>query len=185
MNAPPIPDVGNFAPTRKACQSPDMTQWVAELPQAGSGGGLAPAPFDLTVIENPNNSSEWRVSIRPGTVNGILPGNILTPIEIPKNALRYFWVTLNATGGQITTVTLEHGTSHPPVPPVTPAVPPTQVKHVIGLITSANKAYNLARANLVATPVQAFATDKATPGPNELPYVINYSWEVRRDTVVE
>ena len=180
-----VPEVGHFGPARPPFPAVPMLEWVMNLPTAAAAGAPAAPetfPWDLTLTEA--SSTQWHLSVRPGTLNGIVPGNMFTVATIPKDTLYYVFLSVDSSQGQVTTVSLSANTAHPQFPLSTPDVPPGNFKHVIGMVTSDNATHNIAKSNLVATPVQAFVTDKANPGPNELPYRIHYSWEVRRDVLV-
>jgi len=132
---------------------------VGYLPKVGSGGTTmsitgggagssvrSPLPFDMTLgiaSAAPNN---YEIKVAAGTVNGVVPSNIFTPLDLGVSTLDsvtiYVGLSVTATSGQIQSVTIAKSTTAFANQTPTASTPPALFTIPMGLITG-GKVYNL------------------------------------------
>jgi hypothetical protein len=158
---------------------------ITVAPQRG-GGTSTPTthPFQIFSREDPESDPEnptYLVRVRPGTINALLPSDILDggglkENEIPRNSLRYVVLEANSDGQQITTATVSVESSAPEAQ--TPEIfgLPSTAKFLLGLVYDSN-VFQVQFTNISVTGKQQFIASKDQPAePGELPYEIYYVW---------
>lgn len=142
----------------------------------GGGGGGSPTvePFDVS-FDTPM-SGTVNASFSPGTVNGLLPSNYNTPININVTGTYYAVISLTASGGQITGAVLSLPTAAPAAIPVNMGQPPLSFDFLIGIIVDSVWYRTIGSGSLTAAGKEVFRTSKTSPAPGTLPYDIWYSW---------
>lgn len=140
-------------------------------------------PFQISSNADPESnpkSPNYLATVRPGTINTLLPASILDggglqQHEVPANSLRYVVLDASSDGEQITTAAVIVEDSAPESQ--TPIIfgLPTTAKFLLGLVYNSN-VYQVQFTNLSVTGKQQFVTSKANPGIGELPYEIHYVW---------
>lgn len=154
------------------------------LPSRGVGSS-APSdacPFDITVSPNGSN---FDVSLRPGTVNQMIPSNLFTPITVSGVASSFVKLhcTTNGTGVTGVTVTADATPSSPIIP--TPSVGSTTFDILIGVILPGGTSIKTLGycASIRATLSQVFTQDKSDPpAPGISPYIRWYTWITEADS---
>jgi hypothetical protein len=154
---------------------------AASLP-AGKGGPSATThPFQITSTQNPDSEGQCLVTVRPGTINTLLPSGILdggglVENAIPKDQLRYAVLTAASDGQQITTASVSVESSAPSAQ--TPEIfgLPSSAKFLLGLVYNSN-VFQVVFTNVSVTGKQQFIASKSSPAAvGELPYEIYYVW---------
>lgn len=140
-------------------------------------------PFQITSFIDPDSNPEspsYLATVRPGTINtllptGILDGGILAQNEIPSDSLRYVVLEANSDGEQMTAAAVSVETSAPDAQ--TPEIfgLPTTAKFLLGLVYNSN-VFQIVKDNILVTGKQQFITSKENAGIGELPYEIHYVW---------
>ena len=157
--------------------------WIglaASLPR-GTSTLTETHPFEITSSQDPNNENQYIVTVRPGTINtllptGILNGGGLAQTTIGNNSLRYVVLTANSDGEQITSAAVSVASTAPPAQ--TPEIfgLPSEAKFLLGLVYNGN-VYQILSNNISVTGKQQFIASKASAAqPGELPYEIYYVW---------
>ena len=164
-------------------QTGDATYIGLAASLKGGGATATLHPFQISSFADPEDDSEnpsYLATVRPGTINALLPANILEGGElkennIPNNSLRYVVLEANSDGEQITTATVSVEDAAPEAQ--TPAIfgLPTTAKFLLGLIYNSN-VFQVQFTNLSVTGKQQFITSKVGAGIGELPYEIHYVW---------
>jgi len=154
---------GSFAPI-----------WTTEpkLPNQfkSSGSNKILSPFDANIsVISPSTAT---VTISPGTVSGILPANILSPISISLSSTTYISLACTASNNVVTGVTVV--ASSTPFVGQTPTSGIAASSFSIPAVVIINfQSYNLLAKNWVsAVPVVAFITYS---GPTNTP-TPSYIW---------
>jgi hypothetical protein len=138
-------------------------------------------PFRITSDGSPDNENQYLVTVRPGTINTLLPSGILdggglVENTIPKDQLRYVVLDASSDGQQITTASVSVESSAPSAQ--TPEIfgLPSSAKFLLGLVYNSN-VFQVQFTNLVVTGKQQFIASKSSPAAvGELPYEIYYVW---------
>ena len=162
----------------------DGTHISIKQTPGGSGTPDTLHPFQIFSREDLESDPEnptYLVRVRPGTINALLPSDILDggglkENEIPRNSLRYVVLEANSDGQQITTATVSVEGSAPEAQ--TPEIfgLPTTAKFLLGLVYNSN-VFQVQFTNLSVTGKQQFIASKDQPAePGELPYEIYYVW---------
>lgn len=160
--------------------------FISLLKQTQAGGSGTPAtlhPFQIFSNTDPDSNPEspsFLVTVRPGTINALLPTNILdggglVESPIPNDSLRYVTLTASSDGEQITTAAVSVDTSAPAAQ--TPEIfgLPSEVKILLGLVFD-SKVFQTITNSITVTGKQQFITSKANAAVGELPYNIHYVW---------
>jgi hypothetical protein len=135
---------------------------------------LTPSPWQTT--RNDDGDTK-RVSVRPGTINSIVPTDIFDPIEITGTVTEYIVLTMTSTAGSPVSASLSKETTYPVPSATTPSHPPTEVKDVIAVIGN-GVVYQVRDTNLVATSVEVYQETVANPAVGERQYIPWYRWEI-------
>jgi hypothetical protein len=151
---------------------------------SGSGGGAAtaPQPWDLISRRDPESDPEnpsYLVTVRPGTVNSVLPSNWQTEGEAKdvqcNNSDLYYGKAVIATDGtDITGVTVALDTSPPEFQQATASGFAESVEYLFGLFYE-GVAYRLAPPGQIKLDSSLWMiTDKESPSPGASPYIFHY-----------
>jgi hypothetical protein len=154
---------------------------AAALPR---GGGSAPAtrqPWDLVVTTDPQSESEppaYLVSVRPGTLNGILPSNwnIQQPIEADDEDLYYAKAVIATDGQDITGVTIEIDTTVPEIATAGLFSVPASIDYLFGLYQSGQVYRVIGDGHIVLSPQVWLTVERGGALPGELPYELYYNF---------
>lgn len=94
-------------------------------PSTATGGGSAKTIFPAWYPFFTTNSGTTYANFFTGTVGGILPSNIFTPVALTASVVNYLWLACTATAGLITAATITTGTTYPTLAASTSAAAPT------------------------------------------------------------
>jgi hypothetical protein len=149
----------------------------------GGRGGSSPTthPIQISSRQDPDNENQYLVTVRPGTINTLLPSGILdggglAESTIPKDQLRYVVLDASSDGQQITAASVSPESSAPSAQ--TPEIfgLPSSAKFLLGVVYNSN-VFQVQFTNLVVTGKQQFIASKSSPAAaGELPYEIYYVW---------
>jgi hypothetical protein len=112
------------------------------------GGSSVPTllPFDMTIATASSPPNNYEIKVAAGTVNGVVPSNIFTPLDLGVSTLDsvtiYVGLAVTATSGQIQSVTITKSTTTFANQTPTASTPPASFTIPMGLITG-GKVYNL------------------------------------------
>lgn len=141
------------------------------------GGGGGPYPFDVSFV--PLGAGTQTASVRPGSVNNLIPSNYLDTYAQNTTGTQYFLVAdVTVTDAAVTGVALTFGTSAPTGIPVALAAPPTSFQILIGVVIEGKWYRIIGNGSLDCTSVEAFRVSATSPSPGTLPYDIYYTWSV-------
>ena len=161
--------------------------WIglaASLPRGG--GSSTPAethPFQITSFADPESSPEspsYLVTVRPGTLNNLLPTNILdgeslAQFELPANTLRYVVLSCAAASNALTSCEIALESSPPAAQTPLAFALPTTYEVTLGIVHNTS-VYQIVTTNLSVSGKQAYITDKANPTPGSIPYNVFLQW---------
>ncbi len=143
------------------------------------GGSSAPTegPFDLTFTPGAS-PGDLTPSMRPGTINSVVPTGYLSLPDIADTGTFYFILSATALDGQIATASVAFSGSPPAGIPVTMGTPPTAFDFLLGVVQDGVWFRTAAVGSKTATPAETFKAGITSPPPGTLPYDIYYTWSV-------
>lgn len=159
---------------------------IIVAPQRGGGGSPTPAtthPFQINSfvdpISNPQSPS-YLVTVRVGTINNLLPTNILDGQQLEKfalsaDSLRYVVLSCTAASNTLTSCEIVLDESPPTVQTPLAFALPTTYKVVLGIVYNTT-VHQLVTTNLSVSGKQAYITEKTNPSPGTLPYNVFFQW---------
>jgi len=151
---------------------------AAALPRGG-GGSAAPStaqPWDLMVTidsESEADPKPWLVSVRPGTLNGILPSNYTSQTTVSgSNTNLHYAKAVVATDGQaITGVTIEIDENAPPLQTPQAFGISNPVKYLFGLFLAGTVYRVIGDGHITISPKLWLTTERQTvPAAGDLPF---------------
>lgn len=134
-------------------------------------------PFDLTFTPGVN-PGDLTPSMRPGTINSVIPSNYLSIPDFSDTGTFYFILSVTALNGQVVSCTVALAGSPPAGIPVTPGTPPTSFDFLIGVVQDGVWFRSAPAGSFAAVPLDAFHAAIVSPAPGTLPYDIYYTWSV-------
>ena len=139
-------------------------------------GGNQENPLD--VILKSTGPDLYEATIIPGTVNGILPGNLFNKFTISGNSIRYFIAKAITDGKKVTSVSIELSSTQPQAQVPVAFALPAAFEKVFAVYTN-GKAYRvIGPESITVNPRSLFTTDRANPTPGGFPYETFYDWGV-------
>jgi hypothetical protein len=151
---------------------------AASLPRGG-GGTIASAlhPFQIFSRENPDNENQYIVTVRPGTINGVVPSNWDIEEEIAEDQLNYVILDVTAASNGIVSCEISLATTQPSgeMAPVQWGLP-TEFSVVLGLVEN-GQVWQIVADNLSYQSSKRITTTVEAPGLGELPYANWYVWQ--------
>jgi hypothetical protein len=151
-------------------QTPDG--WVAKVKSSKNTSPINP----WKTTRNDDGATK-RVSIRPGTINSLVPTDIFSPITITGTGVEYIVLTMTSTWDSPVSASLSKETTYPVPSATTPSNPPTAVTDVLAVVND-GIVYQIRSTNLVATSLEVYQETVATPAVGERQYIPWYRWEV-------
>lgn len=157
----------------------DGTHISIKVP-TGGGTPPAPQPWDLIARVDPDADPEdenptYLVTVRPGTLNGILPSNWDEEFECAETGLHYAKAVIATDGEAITGVTIAIDTTEPTVQAPQEFGIAAEIEYLFGLFAE-GQVYRVIGAGHISVQPQRWFVLSATPpaGPGESPYDIYY-----------
>lgn len=167
------------APPLSARQQGDGTHLSIKIPPGGSTPAT-PQPWDLIAVVDPDADPEdenpnYLVTVRPGTLNGILPSNWDIEETLPSTGLHYAKAVIATDGEAITSVTIEIDTSAPTVQDPQEFGIDNPIEYLFGLFAE-GQVYRVIGAGHISLPTRTWLVTSADPAasPGESPYDIYY-----------
>lgn len=114
----------------------------------------------------------------PGTIGGLLPTNIFTPLSIDQVADNYLYAQMTASAGNLTGCTLASSTTYPTLAAATSASPPTTFNIPLAIFqVPSNNAINLVGfGNIWVQPAIIFFDTINTGALTTAPFTPWYNW---------
>ena len=147
--------------------------------QAGTGSSSSaaptPSPFDVTLVPvevsggsgGSTAPTSYTATIRPGTVNGILPSNIFDSFTIEASQTTYFKAVATTNGKVVTSVSIVADDQAPAVQVPVPQALPAGFEVLFAVSSHGTVFRTLARgSSIVADSNALFVADRSgwTPG---------------------
>lgn len=158
---------------------------AAALP-TGGGTTVTPTtthPFQISSFVDPDSDPEdpsYLVTVRPGTINGLLPTNILDgaalqEFALPKDALRYVVLDCSASSNALTSCQISLDATPPNAQTPVAFALPAAYKVILGVVYNST-VRQIVNTNLSVSGKQSYITDKVNPNPGTLPYNVFFVW---------
>ncbi len=162
-------------------RTPGISLELDAIKSPPPGGAGTPAstigPFDLEFTAGAS-PGDLTPSMRPGTINSVIPSNYLSIPDFADTGTFYFVLSVTALNGQVVSCTVALSGSPPAGIPVTAGAPPTSFDFLIGVVQDGVWFRSAPSGSFTATPVDAFHAAIVAPAPGTLPYDIYYTWAV-------
>jgi hypothetical protein len=170
------PDVVNPSRSMPAYQF-DRSVDLLEGPQASGGGSPTTTlyPFD---VEFTGSGSPLTASVRPGTLNGLIPTNYTDTYSVTNPGVYYLVLSATAAAGEIASCSLSMDASPPAGIPVTLGEPPVAFSYLLGVVIDGVWYRTIGNGSLTAAGQEVFRISKTAPDPGTLPYEIYYTWNI-------
>jgi len=132
-------------------------------------------PFEPTATAV---SSGYQVSFSAGTINGILPTNMFSPLTgVTTSAINYFYLKCATDGKLLTTAVIEKDTSVRTPQASNPDTAPTELNVLIGYMTTAGVATKtIPCSNIIAKIFPTIQEDNVTYVAGERNFKQYYNW---------
>jgi hypothetical protein len=151
---------------------------IVVAPQRGGGGApLDRHPFQIASRQNPDNENQYLVTVRPGTINGIIAANWEDSFSVPKEDVRYIVLKCTTNGLVVTSSTLAAENASPASPAAEKWALSAGFDVLIGAVRGAS-VKQVVFNNLAATGVKRLTTEKSNIEFQQLPYDNWYAWVV-------
>lgn len=158
-----------------------MSQELDKILGPTSSGGGTPSdplgPFDLTFTPGVA-PGDLTPSMRPGTINSVIPSNYLSIPDFADTGTFYFVLSVTTLNGQVVSCTVALNGSPPAGIPVAAGTPPTSFDFLIGVVQDGVWYRSAPTGSFTATPLDVFHAAIVSPAPGTLPYDIYYSWAI-------
>lgn len=134
-----------------------------------------PQPWDLVSRGNPQSPGQYLVTVRPGTLNGILPSNWSNQFACASSGLYYAKAVITTDGSNITALSIEIDTTAPTAQAPVKFGVATSVKYLFGLFSQGQVYRVIGDGHIVLQPEQwLIASADPAANPGESPYDIYY-----------
>lgn len=163
--------------------------WLGTVSRGGKGGGagVIHTPWEISVAESPAGSGQYYASVRPGSVNSLVPSNIFSTFLL-VGGVNYVKIKCDTDGKTPNLITVMANTN-----PTESAVvvaentaPPT-FYDVIGLVrqttsgnppATSNQIFQVRYTNLQATPIIDFLVPATPSNPGDEPFKRWWRWSI-------
>jgi hypothetical protein len=154
---------------------------AASLPRGGASTTAA-HPFQIFSTQDPDSDPEnptYLVTVRPGTVNGVLATNWDIEETCGEEELGYVVLTVTCSSNAVVSSVL----SFDALAPSTEQSPvkwglPTEFKVLIGLVRGP-QVWQVVTNNLSYSGSKRITTDRSSPSLGQLPYDNWYIWQLQ------
>lgn len=164
--------------------SSGTTFFPAKKSRSVSGGTSEPdvCPFDITITEQADPSTDYDLTIRPGTLNGMLPSGILTPVTYTNGSTVYVKVNCLSDGKSVTSCSIEIDATDPIANVAQASSGLTEFDVLIGAVIN-NTVYKTIGwcGSIQARLEQVFLEDKVSPAVGSSPYTRWYQWLIEAE----
>ena len=154
---------------------------IVVAPQRGGGTSTPPQPWDLIARVHPDADPEdedppYVVTVRPGTLNGILPSNWDIEETLPSTGLHYAKAVITTDGEAVTGVTIAIDTTEPTAQEPQEFGIETEIEYLFGLFAEGQVYRVIGPGHITLLPQVWLVKDKnAAAAPGQFPYDIFYS----------
>jgi hypothetical protein len=132
-------------------------------------------------FETQDGSGNYQANFYAGTVGGIVPTNMFTPVALTQNQVNYLYLACTASGGIITAATITASTTYPTIAASTSAAPPTSFNIPIGIfdLTGVSPVMHniVGYGNIWVQPYVSLLTTAVSPTVLSAPFTVSYNWE--------
>ena len=142
------------------------------------GNGKAPAtpqPWEIIPRRDSNNENQYLLTVRPGTLNNILPSNWDDEFTCAATGLFYAKAVISTDGYSVTGVTVEIDANAPVEQAPVKFALASSVEYLFGLFSN-GLAYRVIGAGHINVPTRTWLVTNASPAaqPGQSPYDIYY-----------
>lgn len=150
---------------------------ITVTPPRGQASSSQSCPFTPTAVAV---TGGFDVSFSVGTINGILPSNMFTPLTgVTTSARNYFYIKCTSDGKSLESAIIEKDATIRTPPASTIDTAPTELDILIAtMATSGSIVTTIACENLTATIIPTIQEDNTSFVVGERNFKQYYNWEV-------
>jgi hypothetical protein len=160
---------------------------IYACPSIGGSGGRAAQPWDIDLkgVGTPDPETgkytSYMATVRPGTVNGVLPSNLTTGGDFTEFQVAadftYWTVNIESNGFEVTAATISTSTS-PPTPQTHGVnAMPTTYSHIFGATCNGSVFRTIGAGSIVLQTSADLTIDKQSPVAGLRSYDRYYLWK--------
>jgi len=139
---------------------------------ARGGAPTARQPWDLISSADPNNPSQYLVTVKPGTLNGFLPTNWDQEFQVPATNLQYAKAVVSTDGRSITSVAIAINNNAPTLQSPVEFGVASSVEYLFGLFLEGSVYRVIGNGHIVISPKLWLTTERASaPAAGDLPFL--------------
>lgn len=158
-------------------QAGDAT-YIGLASSTGKGGAaIESRPFQIEITSP--EEDEYQATIRPGTINSILPSGILNGTQLQTHdvsgGLKYIVLEAQTDGSKIVSASISvEGSAAEPQTPIPFGLPAT-AQFLVGIVYQSS-VYQVLYENLTVSGKQQYIAQNPSSQPGQLPYTVYYVW---------
>jgi hypothetical protein len=143
----------------------------SKIPRRSIGTGAGPHPWEIEL------ASGGLFKTHPGTINGLLPGNMFDQLTFPTSGTAYHVLGVDSDGDTPTNAVIGMMDSPPPAIPSNIEVAPESFTLLLNVIVDTS-VFEIITTNIYAQPVITILSLSASPTPGQPFFDLNYTWRV-------
>lgn len=146
----------------------------------GAAGSSRRLPFDL-ILTAREDSALYDLDLWPGTLNQLVPTNMFSTFTYNPTTSVFVSLACLTNGKQVTSCSIEVGTSAPSVIGVLENAAPSSFSVVLGVVLgdgTVGTVQQIQNGNFTAATEQALVQEKASPEVGLSPWIYWWTWEV-------
>jgi hypothetical protein len=172
-----LPEITALPPQKGKEPNSNSDKFGTTTTASDTGGAITDHPFRITSRQNPDNESQYIVTVGGGTINGIIANNWNNSFFISSDSAFYVVLSVQTDGIAITGCSLQVNSS----PPDTPAAGKWTLSSAFSVLIGAVYNSNVKQVvfnNLSANGSKRLTTEKQNIQLQQLPYDNWYAWSV-------
>lgn len=139
--------------------------------------GKFPWMISVTNFSIDPESPDYRITLRPGTINTIVPSNMFSNFAIPLTGTYYTSLDCTTDGTSVTAAVINVSTTPPAPLDEDMGAAPDFFQLLLGMTVDL-KIYQFIDYVLFAFPIRTIYSIKDSPEPGQPYYDLHYSWQL-------
>jgi len=149
----------------------------------GGGGSTPPAPdycpFDIDLTPQALPSTDYDLTIRPGTVNSEVPADILDVITYDPTTTVFAKIVCTTDGKSVTSSAMVVNSTPPAINVANPSEGTATLEICVGVVSAGVTTKTVGWCGSInVTLEEVFLEDKVSPAVGESPYIRWYKWKI-------
>ena len=143
-----------------------------------AAGGTITAPW--VPFTTQDNAGNYQANFYPGTIGGILPGNMFTALALAQSAVNYLYLAVTSSGGIVTGATITASTTYPAIAASNSGSPPASFNVPVGIFdltkTSPVLSNIVGYGNIWVQPYVSLLTTNSSASLLTAAFTPSYNW---------